>query len=467
VSLGAQLGAAGHALLTKRDARAATGWIGLILLVPLLGWIIYFLFGINRIQRRAETLRSGGHVTGELSGPTGAELSHMAGTDHGLRQLERLMELGGAVSQMPYSPGNHLTLLTNGDEAYPAMLEAIARARHSIALSTYIFNHDKAGKTFIQALREAKERGVKVRVLIDGVGSHYSFPSAVYYLHEAGIPCERFLHSFLPWQMPYLNMRNHQKILVIDGAEGFTGSMNIAEGNLTAQEPAHPILDRHFKVEGPVVGQLMRTFAHEWRFVTGEILTGPLWFPPLERKGDLIVRGLPSGPDLPRNPLRWMLLGAIAQAQESIRIVTPYFLPDSTLRAALSVAAMRGVKVDIVLPANNNLFYMKWAMLPQFEELLETGCRIYETEGPFDHTKLTAIDGLWSFLGSANWDARSLRLNFEFNLEAFGRSLAEDIDREIGARIARARPLTISALQERSVALKVRDNIARLFSPYL
>jgi cardiolipin synthase len=128
---------------------------------------------------------------------------------------------------------------------------------------------------------------------------------------------------------------------------------------------------------------------------------------------------------------------------------------------------MRGVKVDIVLPANNNLFYMKWAMLPQFEELLETGCRIYETEGPFDHTKLTAIDGLWSFLGSANWDARSLRLNFEFNLEAFGRSLAEDIDREIGARIARARPLTISALQERSVALKVRDNIARLFSPYL
>ncbi|MGK2741320.1 phospholipase D-like domain-containing protein [Tepidicaulis sp. LMO-SS28] len=456
-----------HALLSKRDARAATAWIGLILLVPLVGWVIYYFFGINRIERRAQTLRAGYDGGEAMNLLPESVLTAAGGSQHAGRHLQRFSQHGLAVSPIPYVRGNRLTLLKNGDEAYPAMIAAIEKAEHTVALCTYIFNHDKAGKAFLEALANARARGVKVRVLIDGVGSHYSVPSMIHFLRQKGIPCERFLHSFLPWQMPYLNLRNHQKILVVDGKTGFTGSMNIAEGNLVADNPAHPILDRHFQIGGPLVGQLMTTFAQEWRFATDEILTGAKWFPDLEEQGEVIARGVPAGPDQPRNPLRWLLLGAISQAEESIRIITPYFLPDTTLQAVLSVAAMRGVQVDIVLPENNNLFYMQWAMTPQFDELIDAGCRVYMTPGPFDHTKLLVVDGMWSFVGSANWDARSLRLNFEFNVEAFSRSFAAEIAAEADARIAKAWRLEISHLQARPTLFKVRDNLVRLFSPYL
>lgn len=435
--------------------------------MPLVGWVIYYFFGINRIERRAQTLRAGYDGREAMRLLPESVLTEAGGSQHAGQHLQRFSQHGLAVSPIPYIRGNRLTLLRNGDEAYPAMIAAIEKAEHTVALCTYIFNHDKAGKAFLKALADARARGVKVRVLIDGVGSHYSVPSMIHFLRQKGIPCERFLHSFLPWQMPYLNLRNHQKILVVDGKTGFTGSMNIAEGNLVADNPAHPILDRHFQIGGPLVGQLMTTFAQEWRFATDEILTGAKWFPELEEEGEVIARGVPAGPDQTRNPLRWLLLGAISQAEESIRIVTPYFLPDTTLQAVLSVAAMRGVRVDIVLPENNNLFYMQWAMTPQFDELIDAGCRVYMTPGPFDHTKLLVVDGMWSFVGSANWDARSLRLNFEFNVEAFSRSFAAEIAAEADARIAKAWQLEISHLQARPTLFKVRDNLVRLFSPYL
>ncbi len=188
-------------------------------------------------------------------------------------------------------------------------------------------------------------------------------------LEEHGLDYARFLHSFMPWRMPYLNMRNHQKILVIDGRHAFTGGMNIAEGNVLAAQPRKPIHDHHFRVEGPVVAHLMHTFAYEWNFTTGELLDGPDWFPPLDETGDVVARGLPAGPDMGLNPIRWTLLGALAEARHNIRVVTPYFLPDATLRTAISVAAMRGVVVDIVLPRASNLPFVDWATTPQLEWL--------------------------------------------------------------------------------------------------
>jgi cardiolipin synthase len=461
--------AAGHAMLTKSDVRSATGWVGFILLVPFAGWIIYLLFGINRIQRRARELRGirRGRALPLPHIPAEGELSVIDAER--LHELESLARFGQKVLAERFEPGNEVEVLENGDEAYPAMIAAIDGATHSLALSTYIFNNDKAGRLFVDALARAVARGVRVRVLIDGVGSWYSRPSLVPLLRERGINYARFLHSFMPWQMPYLNMRDHQKILVADGLVGFTGGMNISEGNLVRLNPKKPIRDYHFRVEGPVVAQLVRTFAHEWSFTTGEILDGPDWFPAgrHEHKGDLVARALPGGPDMGVNPVRWTKMAALVEARESVRIVTPYFLPDTTLGTTLSLAAMRGVKVDIVLPATNNLPFVAWAATPQLAWLIEAGCRIWKTTGPFEHTKLMTIDGTWSKVGSANWDGRSLRLNFELDLECYGASFAARLDRIIDAKIASAHPVTYDEISLRPLPVKLRDAAIRLASPYL
>lgn len=470
IQFAAMLGAAGHAMLTKSDVRSAAGWVGFILLVPFLGWLIYLLFGVNRIQRRAREMRG---IRRGAALPLPRARPGTLPADHGeqRRALEVFARFGQKVLPERFEAGNAIDVLENGDETYPAMIEAIDGATRSLALSTYIFNNDKAGQLFLDALTRATARGVRLRLLIDGVGSWYSHPSIIPDLKARGINYARFLHSFLPWKMPYLNMRNHQKILVVDGKLGFTGGMNIAEGNLVRQNPRKPILDHHFRVEGPVVAQLMRTFAHEWTFTTGEILDGPDWFPqilPSSGPGaDIIARGLPGGPDQGINPIRWTLLGALTEAREAIRIVTPYFLPDSTLSTVLSLAAMRGVQVDIVLPATNNLPFVDWAATPQLLWLIEAGCRVWKTTGPFEHTKLMTVDGIWSMVGSANWDGRSLRLNFELNLECYGSTFATRLDRMIDAKIAGARPVTYEQIASRSLPVKLRDAAIRLASPYL
>jgi cardiolipin synthase len=304
-------------------------------------------------------------------------------------------------------------------------------------------------------------------VLIDGLGSWYSLPPIVGLLRKRGISVARFLYSFVPWRMPYLNLRNHPKILVTDGQIGFTGGMNIAEGNLVLEAPPSPIMDTHFRLEGPVVGHLMETFAEDWLFTTGERLEGTAWFPSLHPAGAVFARGIGAGPDEEFDKLRWTLLGAVSEARAAIKILTPYFLPDEVLVAALRVAAMRGVAVDIVLPERSNLAFVDWAAAPRLDEILTAGCRIWLSAPSFDHSKLMLVDGAWAMFGSTNWDSRSLRLNFEFNVECYDRDFADRLNRLIDGQIAKSRALTLAELTGRSLPVKLRDGIARLFSPYL
>jgi cardiolipin synthase len=450
------LAASVHILLTKREASAAIGWIGLVWLSPFLGTLVYFLLGINRVRRRARLLREG--AIPSLSAP-----AVPPARDHHLAALECA---GARLSERPLTLACRILPLPWGSAAYPEMIAAIGRARSSVALATYILRDDAAGGPLIDALIAAHERGVAVRVLLDGIGSGYFLSPAFRRLRRAGVPAARFLHSPLPWRMPFLNLRNHKKILLVDGGLGFTGGMNIGAENVPELAPRFLVRDLHFRLEGPVVSELTQAFAEDWTFTTGERLEGPLWFPELPAPPDGVpARVITSGPDEDLERIELMVLQAISCAERRIAIATPYFLPDERLITALALASLRGVEVDLVIPAASNHRLVDWAARAHLGPLLEAGCRIWLNPPPFDHSKIMVVDDLWCFIGSANWDMRSFRLNFELNVELYDAALAARLTAEIESRKGEA--LSREKLAELPFWMRLRNAAARLALPYL
>ncbi len=469
VTLMLMLGTAGHAILHKEDTRAAVGWVGVIWLAPLIGSILYVLLGINRISRRAAILRGADppFYTSQSSNFACSRQDLLDALPPGKDHVAAIQSLVGRLTSRPLVHGNRFTPLENGDAAYPEMLAAIKGAKESISLTTFILDNDAMGRRFGEALWRAMQRGVEVRVLIDAIGARYSFPSSVRFLRRWGIPVAVFMPSFVPIWTPFMNLRSHKKILVVDGRLGFTGGMNIRNNNMLAQNPPHPVKDLHFRVEGPVVSELQEVFVEDWTYTTGEKLEGPPWFPDLDSKGMALARGITDGPDEDIDKLPLTLMGALSTAEESVRIVTPYFLPDHALINTINVTAMRGVSVDIVLPEKNNIRMVQWACNPHLELILGSGVRVWFTPPPFDHTKLMIVDNTWTLLGSANWDPRSLRLNFEFNVECYDAELAHTLNQHINDKLCHARQVTKEELANRLLASKLRDGVARLFTPYL
>lgn len=454
-----------HVVLYKRDPRAAVAWTGLVWLVPFLGALLYWLFGVNRIRRRAVQLR-GGRRTAAAAGAR-PRIDEAVGRACGDTHLLALARAADRLVRRPLVAGNALVPLANGDAAYPAMLAAIENARRSVALATYIFDNDAAGARFAAALERALARGVAVRVLIDAVGVRYSWPPITTRLRRAGIPVATFLPTRLPLLTPFVNLRNHRKVLVVDGRDAFTGGMNIRHGHVLGESPAHPVQDLHFRICGPVVRQLMDCFAEDWAFTTGEALGGETWFTPLEPCGGVPARAISDGPDDDFEVLRHVILSALAAARRSVRIVTPYFVPDASLITALNVAALRGVAVDVVIPARSNIRLAQWAANALLWQILQHGCRVHCSPPPLDHAKLLVVDEAWALVGSANWDARSLRLNFELNVECYDAGLGAQLAALVDARIAAARPVTLADVDGRPLPVRLRDGVARLFAPYL
>ncbi len=457
-----------HIVLRKRDSRAAIAWTGLVWLAPLVGSLTYFLLGINRIQRKAISLQfQKAWKRRHKPKPTPAELESRDRfvTEH--PNLVGLATLGGHLTKRHVLPGNRVVPLINGDESFPAMIQAIDQATTSVALLSYIFDSDRAGQLFLDALQRAQDRGVTVRVLIDDVGSRYGRPNMLRRLREAGITSAPFLPTRVPRLFKYANLRNHRKILVVDGRIGFTGGTNIRECHWMAIQPGYPVQCVHFQIEGPVVAHLQEVFAIDWAFASGEELAQEAWFPDIERAGSVWARGIPDGPDEDFEKLSDAMQGALATASKTVRIVTPYFLPDSALISALNIAALRGVDVQIFLPEKNNFALVNWAATASYSQLLSKGCRIFLTPPPFDHTKLLVVDDAWSLIGSTNWDPRSLQLNFEFNVECYDEPLARQLTTLIHAKGKNAKEVTLEDLSRRSLAIRLRDGLARLLTPYL
>jgi len=445
-----------HVLLHKRDVGSSVGWIGFAWFAPITGSMSYLVFGVNRVRRRAQLMRPRGARAGTAGDDTAAPQD-----DH----LDALRRGIGALTDRPLLAGNGVRTYQDGDQAYPAMLAAIEAATASVGLSSYIFRADVWGSRFIDALTAAHHRGVAVRVLIDGIGGGWLLSPAYHRLRRAGVPVARFLHSPLPWRMPFLNLRNHRKILVVDGLVAFTGGINIADENVIATHPKAPVRDTHFRIEGPVVRQLCDAFAQDWSFAADEDLDSDIWCANPSPHGAAPARMIDSGPDTDIEKVEFAVLQAIACAQESIQVMTPYFLPDERLITALTLAAMRGVDVDIILPEHGNHRMVQWATRANVGPLLNHDVNIWQGPPPFRHSKVMVVDNAWCLIGSCNWDIRSFRLNFEVCVEVYDTSLASSLGDFM--RQNRGLALTAADLEKRSLPIRLRDAGARLMLPYL
>lgn len=457
------LAASAHVLLTKRDPRAALAWVAVLLFLPVGGILIYLVFGIGRAQSRAEQIMrqladiSRSFVLVHSQVPLGALNS---------AEARLLNELGRKVSDVALCGGNRIQPLINGDEAYPAMLSAIESAKKHVFMGSYIFNYGHAAELFMSALTAAHERGLDVRVLVDGVGSLYSWHKPIKILAKRGIKTTIFrpLRLFPP--SLGINLRSHRKVLVCDDV-AFVGGMNIADGNLLNYEPNKKgkIQDMHFRCVGPVVGQIRRAFLMNWAFCTREFT--PL--PPLEAApaGSCDCRVVIDGPGKDGDALNDLICGAVNISQKQVRIMTPYFLPPASLCSALTSAGQRGVDVRIIVPGRNNLLYMAWACERILPELLRAGVRVWQQAPPFAHTKLFTVDGFYSIIGSANMDYRSLLLNFEINMEVYDKDFHNLLGSFMDIAMEKGQEISLAELENLPVACRLRNSACWLFSPYL
>jgi len=455
-----------HAILHKRDPRAAVSWTGLIWLVPIGGALLYVTFGVNRIARRAGKLRQRRKPMERYAASTVCTEEELcAQLTSEFEHLSSVAKVADKLTGRALLEGNKVTMLVNGEQAYPEMLRAIQEAKKSVVLAAYIFEDDPAGRLFINALSDAKKRGCSVRVLVDYVGSHGRVAHA---LRQAGVPVAIFLPPvLLPLKNRFMNLRNHRKILACDGTVGFTGGMNIRESHLIQSPARHHEQETHFRLEGPVVRHLVEGFADDWAFVTNELLSGPEWYPMIGPVGSVNARGIAFDPGEQVDLLRLVIGAAISASRKSIRIVSPYFIPEQPLITALNIASLRGVEVDIIIPSKTASRVVQWATQAMLWQVLINGCRVWSSPEPFDHSKLLVVDDAWVFFGSANMDTRSMRLNFEFNVEAYSLELASVVDAHIDAKMKGARSVSMKEMDGRPIAVKLRDGIARLFSPYL
>jgi len=458
-----------HILLFKSNSLAALLWIGLVALFPFAGAALYWVFGINRVWNRRQ----------RADGPRITEQSFTAQQlPANIDQLPPVHQVGGRITGESLCASNQLALLVNGEEAFPAMLRAISNAKSEILLASFIFDRDQVGRSFVDALTAAQDRGVRVCLLLDDAGRRYSLPSVVRLLREKGLEHRLFMPLRLLPPSLSINLRNHRKILLVDQSLGFLGGMNIGDRQLVSGESRLKASDLHFCVEGPVLHDLRRLFLTDWDLSGGAELPDPEATPaPLGidnsatnkeiLQANSLCRLVADGPDHQLHHLSLLIAGVVSAAERRIVLITPYFLPDRKLMGALQAAALRGVAVTVVIPHVCNWPVVRWALNHSLWELLGTGIRVVEQPEPFAHAKCLLIDDSYVLVGSANIDARSLRLNFELGLEVCGDSFAASVADYVDDVISRSVEITTDQVSGRGLLARIRDALAGLLAPYL
>ena len=445
---------AGWIALQKREPIATLSWLLSLALLPVVGLVVYHFFGPQRIRRqRLKRMRSRARLDSAAAGESCGDCS-------------ALMRLAQACSSYPPTSAARVQLLVDGHATFDALLAAVADARHHVHLEYYIFDSDRTGARLRDALIERAAAGVQVRLLLDAVGSAYTYESFLAPLRAAGAEIA-FFHRFRLRRLwrPKLNLRSHRKIVVIDGRVGFTGGINITDEQDESLR-ADAFHDLHLRVEGDVVRWLQLAFVEDWVYSTPKSAKAPATtgFWPEPAPGPIRAQVLPAGPDSPWEAIHRTMIAAIDGATSRVWLSTPYFVPGEAARMALTSAALRGVDIRLLVPARSDSLPVTIAARSYFDELQAAGARVFEYPRML-HTKALLVDADVAILGSSNFDNRSFRLNFELCVLFEDAGVAGDLeqilqaDLDAAAEVAIPRPLGLPA--------RLAEAAARLLSPLL
>ncbi|MFH1135836.1 MAG: cardiolipin synthase [Pseudomonadota bacterium] len=454
-------------LLDRRNPEATLAWILIIIFLPYLGAAAFFLLARPRLKRRTRKrwrYRNALQVSLEkLPGAPAPDARRLIGPREG-RDIARL---AGAVAETPLLPGNAMEVFIDGQKAYAAMEEALSNATRHIHLMSYIFRPDYTGTRFRDILTEKAWRGVKVKLLVDAFGGRHISASFIRPLLREGGELA-FFSPMLPrlsrWRP---NLRNHRKILVVDGSIGFTGGLNIGNEYQGRTARLAPWRDTHLRVEGPAVRSLQEIFIEDWLYAANEDLAEIDYFPDTPAAGPELVQVIASGPDCGDKAIHRVFFTAITEARRKIYITTPYFVPDPGMLLALKAASWRGLDVRVLLPGASDMPLVQWAGRSYYQELLEAGVTLYEHRPGVLHAKTMVVDGNWSTVGSANMDIRSFQLNFEVNVLVWGTAFAECMENIFLKDLENSRLLSLPDIEKRSLPVRMVEGVARVLSPVL
>jgi cardiolipin synthase len=437
----------------SKSPAAVLAWLWALLLFPVLGALFYILIGSERVVRRRLAL------VRALDSELGPDQPAGEGDPTDMPELAK-------VNGFRPTGGNSAALLPDGTSFFPVLLEVIATAQHHLHLEFYIWCRDRAGLAVRDALVEAAKRGVEVRVLVDEMGSLGLRRAFFSPLVAAGGEFSWF-NTFSPMRGRFhLNLRNHRKLVIADGTTALTGGMNIGDAYWRGAD-APPYRDLAVRLRGPVVTQLAEVFAQDWYFATSEALKAPCYYPPLSPCGEVNAQVVPGAPDNDIDEIQLTTLALLHRAQKRILLMTPYFVPEPPLLAALQLAAMRGVEVMIVVPEKCDHFYLTHVMRSYYDDLLPHGVRIFEYLPRMLHAKVVTVDGIYTMTGSANLDIRSLRINFELNVLLTCPPIAEAVEQVFAESAREVHEVTLEQYLRRPLRHRIAEAVFRPAAPLL
>src|ERR1051326_938520 len=372
-----------------------------------------------------------------------------------------------ALTGAPLTDGNRVEILRNGVQFFPSMLAAIRSAKRTINLEFYIYWDGEIGRQFAEALAERARAGVEVKVILDAVGSATMSMNLIEFLSRNGIDLEWY-HPLRWYTISRFNHRTHRKLMIVDGRVGFSGGVGIADNWLGDADSQDHWRETVVRVEGPVVTQMQFAFMDNWVKSRGELLTGLDYFPSVDAVGPHLTQVIKSSPSEGSSTVKLMYVISIVSATKSIFISNAYFVPDKDTIRALEGAVRRGVDVRVVVPGEHtDVPIVRQASRVHYDYLLRRGMRIFEYQPTMMHAKTLVVDGIWSTIGSSNFDERSFRLNDEVNVNVYDESIAAQMETMFFEDLARSREITLRRWFRRPVMERVKEKLASMFKPQL
>jgi cardiolipin synthase len=458
-------------LVRRKEPASTIAWILALVFLPVLGSVLFVLFGRDRVRWPARRKRQldaiiRARVAGAREPEPEADRDSPVPSESGLERA--LFRVGGRLTHQHATRGNRVDVLFDGADVYEALGAAIDGARHHVHAQYYLIRNDATGRWFRDCLVSAAKRGVTVRLLLDGfgclaVGRAWRRP-----IEKAGGRVGEFLPMRSVLLQP-VNLRNHRKIVVVDGETAFTGGFNIGDEYKGGQMPGvGRWRDVQLRIEGPAAAELQRVFFQDWAFATGEPIDPREYFPRVPpARGAATIAIVPSGPDTRTEAIHRLFFGAIALAEREVKVTTPYFVPTESLMVAMEFAAMRGVELKLLLPGRSNHRVTYHAGRSFYAQLLDAGVDVLEYEPGIVHAKTMVADGQVALVGSANMDLRSFRQNFEVHALVHDPATALKLRESFAEDEAKCRRVDRTEWQRRSWALRIREGAARLVSPLL